>query len=130
MKKINDRKPELLLIACAAIIITAVLVMGHFDSPEYNVNVETGTRAVSYSASVISTETTTEAPHIIDGKINLNTATLEELTELYQIGEVRAQGIIDYREKNGGFESVEELTNISGITESVLEKNLDKITVG
>ena len=126
--KLSNKKPELTLIACAIIITVTVLLIGHFDSPKYNVNVTPNKNSVSYIAN--ESLHTTEAPHFINGKLNLNTATLEELTELEQIGEVRAQGIIDYREKNGGFKFIEEVTNISGITQSVFEKNIDKITVG
>ena len=64
-----------------------------------------------------------------DGLININTASLEELMELDGIGEKKAQAIIDYRYENGYFMSPEDLTNVSGIGEKTLEKNLDKITV-
>lgn len=126
--KLSDKNPEKMLIACAVVITATVLIMGHFDSPEYNVNIPSNSYNASYSVS--ETQTTTEAPHFIDGKINLNTATLEELMELEQIGEVRAQRIIEYREDIGGFVLIEELTNINGITPSVFEKNIDRITVG
>lgn len=60
-------------------------------------------------------------------KINLNTATKEELKTLPGIGEVTAQKIIDYREQNGGFSSVEDLKKISRIGEKTIEKFKDKI---
>ncbi|MCY6355737.1 helix-hairpin-helix domain-containing protein [Clostridium sp. ZS2-4] len=63
------------------------------------------------------------------GKINLNTATKEELKTLPGIGEVTAQKIIDYREQNGGFSSVEDLKKISRIGEKTIEKFKDKIEV-
>jgi len=49
--------------------------------------------------------------------------------KLESIGKVRAQKIIEYREDNGGFVSVEEIINIDGISSDFLEKNFDKITV-
>lgn len=61
--------------------------------------------------------------------ININTASKETLMTLNGIGESKAQAIIDYREEIGGFKSVDEITNISGIGEKTLEKIKDKISI-
>ena len=61
--------------------------------------------------------------------VNLNTATLEELTSLPGIGESTAQKIIDYRKQNGKFKVIEDLKNVSGIGESKFDNIKDKITV-
>lgn len=61
--------------------------------------------------------------------VDLNTAGLEELQTLPGIGESRARDIIEYREINGSFQSVEEIMNISGIKTAVFEKIKDKIVV-
>ena len=52
--------------------------------------------------------------------IDLNTADVYELQRLPGIGEKRAQAIVDYREENGPFQSVEDLTRVSGIGEGIL----------
>lgn len=62
-------------------------------------------------------------------KINLNTATLEELQTLSGIGESKAQAIITYREEVGAFEKIEDLMKVSGIGEALYEKVKDHITV-
>ncbi len=62
-------------------------------------------------------------------KININYATLEELESLPGIGPVLAQRIIEYRETYGPFVDIEELLNVEGIGESLLEQIRDLITV-
>ena len=62
------------------------------------------------------------------GKVNINTASMEELSKLDGIGESKAQAIIKYREENGNFKTIEDITNVSGIGSSVYEKIKDNIT--
>lgn len=64
-----------------------------------------------------------------DGKINLNKATKEELMILPGVGASRAESIIQYRNENGGFKSIEEIMQISGIKEGLFEKIKDLIKV-
>lgn len=64
-----------------------------------------------------------------DGIININTASLEELQKINGVGEVKAKSIINYREKNGGFKSIDEMKNIEGIGDKTFEKMKDKITI-
>lgn len=64
-----------------------------------------------------------------DGLININTADSEQLMTLPGIGEKKAQDIIDYREKQGSFQSIEDIKNVNGIKESIYNKIKDKICV-
>lgn len=86
--------------------------------------------------SVISTPSPSSATTDASGskeetteKINLNTATLADLQTISGIGQKRAQDIIDYRDNNGGFKSVDDLTNVSGIGEKTLEKLKSEVSV-
>ncbi|HCO74601.1 MAG TPA: competence protein [Clostridium sp.] len=63
------------------------------------------------------------------GKININKATVDELMTIPGIGQVKAQSIVDYRNENGKFNSVDELTNITGIGVKTLEKLRDKVDI-
>jgi competence protein ComEA len=64
-----------------------------------------------------------------DGLINLNTATSAQLQTLPGIGVARAQSIIDYRESVGGFTTVEELMNISGIGTAIFANIREQVTI-
>lgn len=64
-----------------------------------------------------------------DGKININSATKDELMTLSGIGEKKAQAIISYRESHGGFQSAEELMEVEGIKTGTYEKIKDRIKI-
>lgn len=93
---------------------------------------------VSSSGETTETPSTATVPDIVDvqspiqngGKININTATLEELMTLPGIGEHLGQQIIAYREENGSFSAIEDLTNVSGIGERRLAAIAELITTG
>ena len=63
------------------------------------------------------------------GKVNINTATKEELQTLSGIGESTASKIITYREENGKFKKIEDIKNVPGIGDAKFENIKDKITV-
>ena len=63
------------------------------------------------------------------GRVNINTATLEELTTLPGIGDTRARAIIDYREQNGAFGNIEDIMQVTGIKEKSFSKIKDSICV-
>jgi competence protein ComEA len=68
---------------------------------------------------------TRNAPRIV----NINESDLNELMTLPRIGETTAQRIIDYREANGPFETVEDLLNVEGIGDATLDNLRDLISV-
>ena len=63
-------------------------------------------------------------------KVNINTATAEELTLLPGIGQALAQKIVEYRSVNGPFRHIEDLGNVSGIGQKKLQGLFEYITVG
>lgn len=91
---------------------------------------KTPTAAVSESTAAPELPPeSTQGVAYVDGLLDINLASVEDLTTLPGIGPALAQRIVDYREQNGRFSSVEELRNISGIGEKRLSAILEYITV-
>ena len=62
-------------------------------------------------------------------KININTASADELTQLKGVGEKKAAAIIEYRETNGPFKLPEDFLKVPGIGPKTFETNKDRIVV-
>lgn len=62
-------------------------------------------------------------------KVNINTASKSELCELPSISDSIAQAIVDYRELNGKFETLEEIKNVKGIGDKTYQKIVALITI-
>lgn len=65
-----------------------------------------------------------------DASVNLNTASVAELEGLKGIGAAKAQAIVEHREKNGQFQSVDDLKLVRGIGDKMLEQLRPQVTVG
>ncbi len=70
-----------------------------------------------------------EKAYVEDGRVNINTASVNELMTLPGIGEAKAEAIISYREEHGAFSDVEELKNIPGIKEGIFAQIKEQIKV-
>ncbi|HEU4962664.1 MAG TPA: ComEA family DNA-binding protein [Bacilli bacterium] len=77
------------------------------------------------SATVSGTQTGID----IQTKINLNTATVEQLDTLSGIGSTRAKAIVEYRERQGRFLTVDDLLNVPGFGVKMVDKIRDQVTV-
>ena len=80
-----------------------------------------GEEAETIPAGVTSKETSKE------GKVNINTATVEELKTLKGVGEKKAEAIIEYRKKNGSFKTKEDLMKVRGIGKKLFESFEERI---
>jgi len=68
------------------------------------------------------------SPFILAGTLDINTANAEALAaELHGVGEKKAAEIVKYRDANGAFKSIDELTKVKGIGDIILEKNRGRI---
>lgn len=85
-------------------------------------------RTKEEQAALLQQEQTTQGA-VSGGLVNINTATAAELSTISGIGGTRAQAIIDYREKNGSFKTIEDIKKVDGIKDGLFSKIKDKITV-
>lgn len=112
MKKLL-KKPEAFLVAAGLVFLGALIILSQLSLLPHTSNTD------SFSAENAVTS---------EYLVNINTATKSELMQIDGIGEVLADRIIAYRTKHGGFGSVGELTNITGIGEATLASITPYIT--
>lgn len=63
------------------------------------------------------------------GQVHLNQANIDELQKLKGIGQKKAQAIVEYRQKNGGFKNIDEFKNVKGIGPAIFEKNKPRLSL-
>lgn len=97
------------------------IIAGYANEHNRKLNIEYN----AYFSEIDMTERTTQSPF----PININTASVEEIMQLPDIGSSKAKLIVEYRLENDGFKEKEELLNISGIGEITFEKIKDLIII-
>lgn len=116
------------LTAAFLVVTGGYFVSGQLGEAEYQVTVSKQAPAVSASLPEVEDG---YPDSLLEGEvIDLNTASVADLTRLPGIGEKRAQDIIDYRTEHGPFRIPEDLTKVDGIGEGTLQGLIDRITTG
>lgn len=136
MKRLSDA-PELLIIIVGLVFVCILVVMSLFYTPPVTTTTVIYRTPVSeneiQSENAVNSDTPSDSEYeesqAQQEKININTASAEQLTQLENIGDVKAQKIIDYRNSNGGFKTTSEITQVDGIGEKTYEKIKNNITV-
>jgi competence protein ComEA len=113
-------KSERLLLGMTAIFLCGLMALFCYD------------RSRSLAAPVhVETERAVTQEEVLGDlvPVRLNTATEDELTALPGIGEALAHRIVEYREENGPFDTIEEIMEVSGIGEGKFAEIRERITV-
>ncbi len=152
MKK-DGSNDTMIMVGIALLVLAGVMAYMSLGSPHVYVDEQSTSSAtqVSRTISVLSTtdklstqntdsgnavstsaadkETKSQNEVSVQYPINLNTATMEQLETIDGIGESRAYQIIAYREKLGGYTSVEQIKDIKGIGNAIFDRIAPYLTV-
>ena len=134
----NTKTQTMFMIGIALLVMSGILIYVSLSTP--GVYKESETTAIQNSslteAAASSAKSAGSASKSSDNSatavsypINLNTATVEELVSIDGLGESRASAIIEYRDYLGGYTSVEQIKEISGIGDATYAKLAPYLTV-
>lgn len=134
----NTKTQTMFMIGIALLVMSGILIYVSLLTP--GVYKESETTAIQISSSTEAAtnraKSSTAASKSLDNSatavsypINLNTATVEELVSIDGLGESRASAIIEYRDYLGGYTSVEQIKEISGIGDATYAKLAPYLTV-
>ena len=88
-----------------------------------------GENEVEYISTENGDNVIEKTPNSNNSKVNINTGGVEELKALPGVGDLLAQKIIDYREENGKFKTIDDLKNVSGIGDKKFESMKEYVSV-
>lgn len=134
----NTKTQTMFMIGIALLVMSGILIYVSLSTP--GVYKESETTAIQISSSTEAVTNRAKSPTAaskgsdnsaaaVSYPINLNTATVEELVSIDGLGESRASAIIEYRDYLGGYTSVEQIKEISGIGDATYAKLAPYLTV-
>lgn len=134
----NTKTQTMFMIGIALLVMSGILIYVSLSTP--GVYKESETTAIQISSSTEAAINRAKSPTAtskssdnsataVSYPINLNTATVEELVSIDGLGESRASAIIEYRDYLGGYTSVEQIKEISGIGDATYAKLAPYLTV-
>jgi competence protein ComEA len=110
-------------------VVTLAILIGGIPVWAQQPGMGAPTSKTPATSTAPETAPATEMATPAEMKVNINTADEAALTSVKGVGKSKAKAIIAYREKNGAFKSVDELTKVKGIKEKSLAKFSDHLTV-
>ena len=121
-------------IFCAAAILFQLYFRGEvlYDKTEGSTTASMATSPMPENSTISDSNSSlpqSSEVNPVQEKINISTATAEELDTLPNIGPVKAEAIIQYREEQGPFYTIEQIQEVDGIGEKTFEKIKDMITI-
>lgn len=134
----NTKTQTMFMIGIALLVMSGILIYVSLSTP--GVYKESETTAIQISSSTeaaansvksasSASKSSDNSATVVSYPINLNTATVEELVSIDGLGESRASAIIEYRDYLGGYTSVEQIKEISGIGDATYAKLAPYLTV-
>lgn len=134
----NTKTQTMFMIGIALLVMSGILIYVSLSTP--GVYKESETTAIQNSSSTetaassaksagSASKSSDNSATAVSYPINLNSATVEELVSIDGLGESRASAIIEYRDYLGGYTSVEQIKEISGIGEATYAKLAPYLTV-
>ena len=132
-QKMKIREQIGVLLICLVLVLSGFLLLKE-NTKKTNLEFVSGDNQVVANKNVaamenISNATSQKTVATVSEKININTASLEDLDKLSGVGPATAQKIIDYRNQNGGFKSIEEVKEVSGIGDVKYSQMKDNISI-
>lgn len=118
MLVLTKKAKILLLILLFCVLAFAGALIERFEGDAFIMETTTSEDDLAYIS---------EAEEVVDGKININSASAVELDKLEGIGAALVERIIEFREENGPFVTIEEITKVSGISDKKFENIKDFI---
>jgi competence protein ComEA len=130
----QTKSQTLAMIGIALLVIAGVIIAVSLSLPKiYDDSETTTTQQISQTTSTsidsVVVATTADTESNVEYPLNLNTATVEELMTIDELGEKRAGMIVAYREQLGAYTSVSQIKDIKGIGDSLYEKVAPYLTV-